>query len=58
MHIANLLLVEGYCRWKFSSGNLHTFIRPNQDSCEKCNFRSLAGIEPAAPRFRRSTLTH
>ena len=28
-----------------------------RNSCEKCNNRSLAGIEPAALRFRCSALT-
>ena len=32
--IGNLCLstvFDGCCRWKLSSGNLHTFIRPNQE---------------------------
>ena len=52
------IIFDGYCRWKLSSGNLYTFIRPNRNSCEKCNFRSLAGIEPVALRFRCSALTN
>jgi hypothetical protein len=28
-------MVEGYCRWKLSSGNLYTFIRPNQEQLRK-----------------------
>ena len=35
--------------------------RPNQGSCEKCNYSrspSIAGIEPAALRFRCSSLTN
>jgi hypothetical protein len=31
--------VQGSSRWKLSSVNLYTFIRPNKDSCEKCNYR-------------------
>jgi hypothetical protein len=29
--------------------NLYTFIRPNQEHCEKYKFRSLAGMEPPIP---------
>jgi hypothetical protein len=29
------ILVEGYSRWKLSSGNLYTFIRPNQEQKQK-----------------------
>ena len=25
------LVFEGYCRWKLSSGNLYTIIKPNQE---------------------------
>ena len=28
-------IVEGYCRLKLSSGNLYTFIRPNQEQKRK-----------------------
>jgi hypothetical protein len=28
-------MVEGYSRWKLSSGNLYIFIRPNQEELRK-----------------------
>ena len=31
----DLTIVEGSCRWKLSSGNLYTFIRPNQEQLGK-----------------------
>jgi hypothetical protein len=34
----------------------YTFVRPNQEQLRKYNYRSLAGIEPAALRFRCSAL--
>ena len=45
----DLTIVEGSCRWKLSSGNLYTFIRPNQEQIGEnaTLYRSLAGIEPA-----------
>jgi hypothetical protein len=39
---------EGFCMHVFS---IHLLDLP-RNSCEKCNFRSLAGIEPAALRFK------
>jgi hypothetical protein len=44
------------CRGEWSSGNLYTFIRSNQEQQRKCNFRSLEGIEPAALWFRCSAV--
>jgi hypothetical protein len=29
------IIVEAYCRWNLSSGNLYTFIRPNQEQLRK-----------------------
>jgi hypothetical protein len=29
------LLLDEYCSWKLSSGNLYTFIRPNQEHRRK-----------------------
>jgi hypothetical protein len=46
------IIVEGYCRWKLSSRNLYTFLLDlTRNSCEKSNFRSVAGFEPAGPKF-------
>jgi hypothetical protein len=28
-------MVEGYCRWKLSSGNLNTFIKPKQETAKQ-----------------------
>ena len=39
------ILVEGYCRWKLSSGNLYLLDLTMRNRSEKWNFRSLAGIE-------------
>jgi hypothetical protein len=50
------ILVEGYCRWKLSSGNLYLLDQTMRNRSEKCNFRSLAGIEPAALRFPSTIL--
>ena len=48
---SDFVLVEGSCRWKLSSGNLYTFIGPNQEQLRKMQlYRSLAGIEPVALR--------
>ena len=47
-----------YCRWKFSSAFFIHLLDLTRNSCEKCNFRSLVGIEPAALRFRCSALTN
>ena len=49
---------KGFCRWKLSSGNLYTFIRPNHAGTLRCNFRSLAGIEPAIPVQRSNQLSY
>jgi hypothetical protein len=38
IHIKTLLILycsEGFCRWKLSSGNLYTFIRPNPEQKRK-----------------------
>ena len=34
--------------WKF----IYILLDLTRNSCEKCNFRSLAGIEPVAPEPR------
>jgi hypothetical protein len=49
------IIVEGYCRWKLSSGNLYTFIRPNHVGTAAKNasiYRSLTGIEPVASNHK------
>jgi hypothetical protein len=46
------IIIEECCRWKLSSENLYTFIRPNQEQLRKYNYRSLAiKIQPAALWF-------
>ena len=34
-HSNELLIFDGYCRWKLLSGNLYAFIRPNQEQKRK-----------------------
>jgi hypothetical protein len=47
-------IVAYYCGRTLSSGNLYTFIRPNQEKKRKMKLRSLAGIEPAALGLNRA----
>ena len=38
----------GHCRWKLLSVNFINLLDLTRNRSEKCNFRSLAGIDPAA----------
>jgi hypothetical protein len=35
-------VVEGFCWWELSSGNLYTFIRPNQEQLEKMQLQGVS----------------
>jgi hypothetical protein len=39
------IIVDGYCRWKLSSGNLYSFIGPNQDMGKYQDFVGITLME-------------
>ena len=47
-------IVEGCCWWKF----IYILLDLARNSCEKCNFWSLAGIEPVIPVQRSNQLSY
>jgi hypothetical protein len=49
-------MVEGSCTWKLSSGNLYTFITPNQGTAVKKE--TVGPWQELDLRFRCSTLTN
>jgi hypothetical protein len=51
------LVFEGYCRWKLSSGNLYTIIRPNQEQLPKMQMQNR-NCSSAIPVQRSNQLSY